>query len=160
MAENTGVHPGGRPTKYKPEFNTQAYKLCLLGATDKQLADFFDVEEKTVNNWKDDYPEFLQSIKAGKDEADSVIAESLFHRAKGFSHPEDKIFNDDGTPLIVPTTKHYPPDTAACIFWLKNRQKAQWRDKVETELTGADGQPLGLEINVVYGKDPVEKGSD
>ena len=29
-----------------------------------------------------------------------------------------------------------------------------WRDKTETELTGVDGQPLGLEINVVYGKDP------
>ncbi|MBP2643433.1 MAG: terminase [Firmicutes bacterium] len=158
MAENIGVHPGGRPSKYKPECNIQAYKLCLLGATDKQLADFFDVEEKTVNNWKEEYPEFLQSIKTGKDEADAAIAESLFHRAKGFSHPEDKIFNDDGTPLIVPTTKHYPPDTAACIFWLKNRQKAQWRDKVETELTGADGQPLGLEINVVYGKDPVKNG--
>jgi hypothetical protein len=31
----------GRPTKYKEEYNEQAYKLCLLGATDKELADFF-----------------------------------------------------------------------------------------------------------------------
>lgn len=32
----------GRPTKYRPEFAEQARKLCLLGATDKELADFFE----------------------------------------------------------------------------------------------------------------------
>jgi len=32
----------GRPPKYKSEFAAQAQKLCLLGATDKDLAEFFD----------------------------------------------------------------------------------------------------------------------
>ena len=36
----------GRPTEYKEEYNEQVYKLCLLGAKDKELADFFNVEEK------------------------------------------------------------------------------------------------------------------
>jgi len=42
----------GRPTKYLSEYNEQVEKLCKLGATDKQLADFFNVTEKTINNWK------------------------------------------------------------------------------------------------------------
>jgi hypothetical protein len=42
----------GRPTKYQPEFAEQAYKLCLLGATDPEMADFFEVCVATVQNWK------------------------------------------------------------------------------------------------------------
>ena len=115
--------------------NEQVYKLCLLGATDKQLADFLNVSEATINNWKENDNEFLESIKKGKLIADSEIAHSLYHRAKGYSHPEDRIFNDSGTPLIVPTIKHYPPDTAAAFIWMKNRQPDTWRDKQEVENT-------------------------
>lgn len=132
----------GRPTLYKTEYAEQAYKLCLLGAIDKQMADFFGVNEDTIHEWKKVYPEFSESIKNGKENADAVIAQSLFHRAKGYEHPEDKIFNDDGTPMIVPTIKHYPPDTTACIFWLKNRQPKVWRDKVDQEITGPNGGPI------------------
>lgn len=134
-----------RPTKYKAEFAEQARKYCLLGAIDKDLAVFFEVDELTINRWKDAHPEFCKALKEGKDEADAKVADRLFNRALGYSHPEDKIFNNNGTPMVVPTTKHYPPDTTACIFWLKNRQKEQWRDKQETELTGKDGGPIEVE---------------
>jgi len=123
-----------RPEKYESKFTEQAYKLALLGATDKQLADFFDVSEQTLNTWKQKHPEFLESLKEGKQIADSTIAQSLFHRAKGYSHPEDKIFQYNGEPVIVPTVKHYPPDTVAAIFWLKNR--AGWRDQQEHKHEG------------------------
>jgi len=129
--------PAGRPTKYDKDIHPeQAFKLCLLGSTDMQLADFFGVEEKTINNWKEKHPEFLQSIKAGKEEADAKVAQSLYNRALGYSHPEDKIFNANGEPMVVPTTKYYPPDATSAIFWLKNRQKANWRDKQEIEQSG------------------------
>lgn len=117
----------GRPTKYKPEYNNQAYKLCLLSATDKALANFFETSEVTINAWKKAYPSFLKALKDGKEKADSEVAKSLFHRACGYSHPEDKIFCTDGKVTTVKTTKHYPPDTAAAFIWLKNR--AGWRDK-------------------------------
>lgn len=134
-----------RPTKYKAEFAEQARKMCLLGATDKDLAGFFGVNELTINRWKKDHKEFCKSLKDGKDEADARVAERLFNRALGYSHPEDKIFNNNGEPMVVPTTKHYPPDTTACIFWLKNRQKESWRDKQDHELTGKDGGPVEVE---------------
>jgi hypothetical protein len=128
-----------RPSNYKKEYAEQVYKLCLLGATDKDIADFFEVDERTINRWKKDHQAFCQSLKRGKIEADSVIAQKLFHRAKGYEHPEDKIFNANGDPLIVPTIKHYPPDTVAAIFWLKNRQPKQWRDKQDIEHSGEIG---------------------
>lgn len=137
----------GRPMKYNEQIPEQAYKLCLLGAKDAEIADFFGVDVTTIDRWKVKYPDFCGALKRGKDEADAVIAESLYHRAKGYSHPEDKIFNDGGEPLIVPTTKYYPPDTVACIFWLKNRQRGKWRDKVEQEITGANEGPVKIDIS-------------
>jgi len=119
----------GRPTDYKTEYEEQAYKLCLLGATDKDMADFFGVCEATINNWKNEYPAFLESLKRGKIKADAEVAKSLYHRALGYEHPEDKIFCTNGDVTTVETIKHYPPDTAAAFIWLKNR--AGWRDKQE-----------------------------
>ncbi|MFK5948808.1 MAG: hypothetical protein QM500_08590, partial [Methylococcales bacterium] len=119
----------GRPTKYDKSYCDKAYKLCLLGAIDKKIADFFDVDEATINRWKDKYPEFCESLKRGKDEADAVIAQSLFHRAKGYSHKDTKFATHEGVITDEKEyTKHHPPDTTAAIFWLKNRQKEAWRD--------------------------------
>jgi len=132
----------GRPSLYKEEYNDQAYKLCLLGATDKELADFFDVVEDTINEWKKRYENFSVSIKRGKTIADSNVADKLYQRALGYSHPdvELKVLSDgqgQGSRIEkVDITKHYPPETAAAIFWLKNRQSSKWRDKQEFEHKG------------------------
>jgi hypothetical protein len=126
----------GRKSLFKDEYIEQAYKLCQLGATDVQIAEFFGVTEKTLNNWKHAHPEFLQSLKNAKDDLDARVERSLFERATGYSHPEDKIFNHAGEPLIVPTVKHHAPDVTAQIFWLKNRQPDRWRDKQEVHNTG------------------------
>lgn len=125
----------GRPTKYKAEYDELAYNYCLLGATDAQLGEFFDVEEATINNWKKSHPSFFESIKRGKQNADAMVAKSLFHRATGYQHSAVKIFNDQGEPLVVPYIEKFPPDTTAAIFWLKNRQPAMWRDKQELDVS-------------------------
>lgn len=123
----------GRPSKFKPEYEEQAYKLCLLGATDEEMADFFGVTEKTINNWKR-RKRFLQSIKRGKIKADANVAESLYKRACGYEHPDVHISNYQGFITVTDITKHYPPDTAACFIWLKNR--AGWKDKTDIEHSG------------------------
>jgi hypothetical protein len=143
---------GGRPTRYKPEYADLAYKFCLLGATNEQLGDFFGVPVSTIHNWRKRHKQFLDAIKKGKSIADANVADSLYHRAKGYSHPEDKIFNNNGEALVVPTTKHYPPDTVACIYWLNNRQPDRFRNVKAVELTGKDGGPVavsGFDIRIV-----------
>lgn len=134
----------GQPTLYRAEYAEMARKFCLLGADDKDLARMFDVDERTINNWKDGHPEFFQSIKAGKDVADAEVASKLFHRACGYSHEAVKIVADakTGAQHTVPYTEHYPPDTAAGIFWMKNRQRGKWRDKIDQEHSGPDGGPI------------------
>jgi len=124
----------GRKTDYKQSYNRQAYKLCLLGAKDKDLADFFECAESTINKWKLDFPKFSESIKKGKTPADANVAESLYKRACGYSHPDVHISNYQGEITETKITKHYPPDTAAAFIWLKNR--AGWKDKQEQVLSG------------------------
>lgn len=127
---------GGRPSKYKAEYAEQAYKFCLLGATDAKLGEMFSVDEATINRWKEAHQEFCESIKRGKEIADAEIAHALYHRAKGYSHPAVKIFNNNGEIIVEPYTEHYPPDTGAAMAWLKNRQPKDWRDKQDIEHSG------------------------
>ena len=124
-----------RPTNYRNEYAEQARKLCLLGYTDKQLADFFGVNERTINRWKSDYPEFCQSIKKGKEFADGEVVESLYKRAIGIEYEEVELKTDGQNKSKRVVKKLIPPDTTAQIFWLKNRQPKSWRDKQVTETT-------------------------
>lgn len=134
-----------RPSKFQPEYVEQARKLAQLGATDKEIADFFEVHEATLNRWKAEYPELCESLKSGKAHADDRVERSLYHRAIGYKHDAVKIFQNNGIPLEVPYIEHFPPDTTAAIFWLKNRRPAEWRDKRETELSGPNGGPLQVD---------------
>lgn len=122
-------------SKYTQAYNQQTYRFCLLGAVDKQLADFFGVTEQTINNWKLSYPEFFESIKVGKLYADACMAESLYQRGIGYSHPDTHVSVINNEVVLTELTKHYPPDTKAAFLWLKNRQPTLWRDKIEIENT-------------------------
>lgn len=133
---------------------TKAGKLALLGLTDVQMAAALDISKATLNTWKKQHPEFLDSIKGGKDVADAEVALSLFQRANGYSHKAVKMFQAGGAIIAKQYTKHYPPDTVACIFWLKNRQPALWRDKIEPDQDD-DNEPLeskSFTYNVVDGR--------
>lgn len=126
----------GRPSAYKPEYAEQAYKLALLGLIDTEMAAFFEVQTSTFNNWKKAHPDFMESLKRGKAIADADVAASLYHRARGYSHPEDKFFQMGSEIHVEKTIKHYPPDATSMIFWLKNRQPEKWRKKAEDRNTG------------------------
>lgn len=84
----------GRPSPYKKEFNDLAYKYCLLGATDKRLAEFFEIDEATINRWKVKYPKFCEALKDGRERADAEVADSLFQKAKGYSHKDTYLISD------------------------------------------------------------------
>jgi len=136
----------GRPTLYRADYAEQARRLALLGQTDAEMAAFFGVSERTFHGWKKAHPEFLQSLKAGKADADAKVADALYKRALGYSHPDVHISNYQGEITVTDIVKHYPPDTGAAFIWLKNRQPEKWRDRIEHQadvtVSGPDGEAL------------------
>lgn len=148
----------GRPSDYLPEYALLAENLCLLnvGVTDKDLADFFNVCEKTINTWKLEHPEFLQSIRQGKDLADLDVARSLYRRATGATYVIEKEvkrkvveydpktfkkIREEEFIEVVPLLQQAPPDAVAAKYWMSNRRRAQkgerqWVEKVELTHNG------------------------
>ena len=127
---------GGRPSPYKPEYATQAEKLCLLGATDQEIADFFKVDVRTIYRWKHDHDEFCQAVKIGKDKLDDRVERSLYQRAVGYEQEEVKIFMPSGAtePVYAPYRAKIAPDVGAAKLWLTNRRGDVWREKTEQDL--------------------------
>lgn len=130
--------------EYHPDL---AYKFCLLGAKNVDLAELFGVDVKTIGEWLRDREEFRAAVYEGREHADANVAESLYHRARGYSHPDVHIATFEGRTILTPIVKHYPPDTRAAEFWLKNRAPRKWRDR--KELTGPDGGPMQMQIQQV-----------
>ena len=126
--------PAGAPTKYKAAFVEQGEKLCRLGATDEQIGDFFGVTAKCIWEWKTRHPKFGNALKEGKGVSDQQVVRSLDERACGYSTPETKVFCQQGEVTQVEVQKHYPPETVACIFWLKNRMPDEWRDMKNVDI--------------------------
>ena len=137
----------GRPSDYDPKYVVQARKLAELGATDREVAEFFGVSERTIYRWQHEHPDFCQALKSGKEQADNRVEKSLYRRAVGYTHDAVKIMQYQGQEVVIPYEEHHAPDVTACIFWLKNRKPKEWRDRIEQ--TGADGGP----IKVVIAKD-------
>lgn len=125
-----------RKTLYLPEYADKIRKLCLLGATNVELADFFGVANSTFEKWVRAHEAVRVAMAEGKMMANANVADSLYRRALGYSHPDVDIRVVSGNVVKTPTVKHYPPDTVACIFFLKNRDKANWRDRQEIDHSG------------------------
>lgn len=148
MADDTKESaPFGRPTEFKQEYIEQAVKLCELGATDDEIANFFNVHRSTIYRWKLEYPDFCDAIKSAKENADERVERSLYQKATGYNVKQEQAIkvkleqHREGVEVVEVET-HVPADTTAAIFWLKNRRKDQWRDKQDVQLTGANGGPI------------------
>lgn len=130
MARGEG---GGRPSKFTKEIKKQIKFLALKGFTEQEMADALLIDRSTLTKWKQKNPKFFTTLKDWKAEADSKVEKSLFERAQGFTTTETKTISgkdgEEGQTIV--TEKQNPPDSTACIFWLKNRKSKEWRDKIE-----------------------------
>lgn len=133
---------GGRPSKYNTIDLKQVEKLAAYGLVDKEIADIMGICRATLANYKNGHQEFLDTIKKGKSISDAKVIESLYKRATGYEHDEDRIFQYEGEPVIVPTIKHYPPDPVSMIYWLCNRRPDIWKNIQKVEHSGQDGEPI------------------
>ncbi len=127
---------GGRPTEYGPDVLAKAKSAYLEGATDKQVADLIGVHVSTIYDWKLKRPEFSEASKSWKANADEMVENALYKRAMGWTGPDTDIRVVDGEIVMTEIEKHYPPDPASMIFWLKNRRRETWRDRVDVNHSG------------------------
>lgn len=113
--------PGGRPTKYKKAYCKQVVEFMGQGLSKEAFAGELGVCARTVYNWAEDHPEFLQAIKDGE------TASLRFWERLGVAGAAGKVPGFNAT---------------AWIFNMKNR--ANWRDK--QEVTGDGGGALTIRI--------------
>ena len=141
--------PAGRPTVFKSEYSEQAAKLCALGATDFELADFFGVDTRTIYRWKNTIEEFCHAVTCGKDKADERVERALFNRAVGYSFESEKVFQFQGEVVRAPIVEHIPPDPSAAKLWLTNRRPESWREKQEIDHKSSDGSMTPTRVEIV-----------
>ncbi len=120
----------GRPSSYRPEYCQLAHNYCLLGATNARLGEFFGVTSRTIDNWISSIPEFREEVQRGRNMADALVAESLYQRAVGYSHMVERVVGPPGQEQVITYKKSYPPHTAACKHWLRNRRPQNWGGRV------------------------------
>lgn len=103
----------GRPSKYRDEYHpVTAFKLALLGLIDREIAEFLEINEDTLHQWKKDHPVFSESLNEGKLIANGNVAQSLYKRANGmvtkevvYEDIEERIDHGDGTWHYEPKTR-------------------------------------------------------
>lgn len=137
-------HPGGRPTKYNKDFHPKFVKaLALNGMSDINISKEMDISEKTLNNWKILYPEFLQCISEGKGSTNDQVKSALLRRALGYKETVERdVAVAGGGTVKVKEDKLIIPDVKACQVWLYNRDPANWKDRREVELSSDPDKPL------------------
>lgn len=142
--------------------------LYGFGLIDEQISAALGVPARTLTYWRKN-EDFSAAVRAGKEIADSRVERSLYERAMGYSHLDTDIRVVRGEVVKTEFIKNYPPDTAACIFWLKNRRPDLWREKHELAVHGDNAQIMVVmdsrAIDAVVGilsneQRPVEIGHD
>ena len=134
---------------FKVEYNLQAYKLCLLGMTNKMLADFYNINIKVIEAWMKKKPEFRNAVHAGRDEADADITYAIFRKIKGYVYTETKITKNRQGAVVKKeiTTKEMPADAQAGMRWLALRQKLLWAD---------NKMDVKMDLNIKYVQDQLK----
>jgi hypothetical protein len=131
--------PGGRPSKYKPEYVEIARALRKHDASHTEIADYFGVSLNSLARWQVEYPEFRDSINIDVRGSDGMAAirKTLFKRAVGYKQKVTKVVVADGCVTQIKVTEHIPPDVGAAVHMLK-RYDPDWQDKpikVEVDAT-------------------------
>lgn len=73
-------------------------------------------------------------------------------RTKRTRHPDGTVVEEPVTVQIVTETEHTEKvrDWRATESWLKRRKRKEWGDKLDQELTGADGGPV-VSVKILNG---------
>lgn len=142
MSQDDEPKKVGRPSKFNEQVASKIIELVQDGLTDDQIGELIGISRSTISLWRSKNIDFSVAIKRAKAFADDLVETALFQRAVGFKAVSSQDIELNGEVVTLMGVKHHPPDTAAGIFWLKNRKPEEWRDKQDIEMSGKDGKPL------------------
>lgn len=129
----------GRPSKIDEWLTddglNQITKWAENGLIGRQISHNMGIGYGTLMEWQRQYPQIQTAIKNGRVVKDFEVENSLLQRATGYQYEEDTYEQNENGELVVvkKVLKSQAPDVAAQIFWLKNRNPKEWRDKVEVQ---------------------------
>ena len=121
-------------SKYKDDFPERAGEYAAAGLIDKEIASKLGISHMSFYRYLKDHDDFREAVEEGKKPADVEVEQALFKRAIGFEYKETTTIDGTITKEVV---KYAAPETAACIFWLKNRTRNShraWRDRFPEDL--------------------------
>jgi len=118
--------PVGRPTDFKPEYGEEILNTMATGLSLAAAAADLGIHRQRVYEWVDKHPEFADTIKLAQSKRQAFL--------------ERRLLKDD-----LPG-----PQITSTIFALKNAAAADWREKVDHELTGKDGGAIEIEDKGAY----------
>ena len=137
--------------KYFESYDSQAYDMALLGLVDSEIAEVIGVSTGILQTWIAKHQSFRDALSSGRDGANAKVAKSLYRKALGYRHKETKVFCSQGEIITEDVIKQYPPDTQACIYWLKTKCPGRWMDmqseEPEDEMAGVDDAELHSLMN-------------
>lgn len=117
-------HGKGPVNTYRAKNADIARELCQRGLKDIEIADVFGVSQSTLSRWRAKYPLFAEAFRLGKRMAHDRVERSLFEKAIGYEYETERVVQGHKVTL----RQQLPPDTAAAIFYLKNRRPMKWKD--------------------------------
>jgi len=131
-----------------PDWQTIVYQLALKGATNRDLAEAFDVSIKTIEFWNRTNPEFRMAVRRGGMLALGQVAESLFRCALGYEYEEDQVITYKGVNVDVVRVKKYAkPNAWAAYKILSLKDREHWHDTATVDITNRN---INANITIDY----------
>ena len=131
----------GRPTDYDPSVHLPLIESCPPPVTILQLCEVMAVPRSTMYLWMKEHEPFMDAVMRARRAADDMVVNAWHRKALGYDTQvkEDKPIKEaDGSQTMQPAYRdvHVPPDAAAAMSWLKNRDPENWADSRKLEVHG------------------------
>ncbi|MBS6888618.1 MAG: hypothetical protein E6377_18025 [Clostridium sp.] len=112
-----------------------------MGLSEKQIAKNLGISKSTMENYKNDHLDFLDSLNSGKRLASYEVENAVYKKATGYKVKKtaaikckDTYYDENGNKCIkervevVEYEEEVPADIQAAKFWLVNKKSAKWSD--------------------------------